>query len=167
MAAYCLDTSGFSNPLEVMPEDIHESIWAQVAGLVKANKFSVTAEIYDELCHLPGPIGECIKSNKGILQLELEEDAWDWQTYLTHYERMKVQYAAFISEYNGRRKNTVGLNDLTIIALAKTLGLPVVSSEKRLNSPQDSEKRRKIPDICDNEGVPHMTFNDLLRGIRN
>jgi hypothetical protein len=53
--------------------------------------------------------------------------------------------------------------------LAKTLKLPVVSSEKRLNSMQDSEKRQKIPDICDKEGVVHMSFNDLLRaeGIKS
>jgi hypothetical protein len=38
---------------------------------------------------------------------------------------MKVRHEAVISEYNGNRKNTIGLNDLTIIALAKTLGLPV------------------------------------------
>jgi Domain of unknown function (DUF4411) len=82
---------------------------------------------------------------------------------------MKTKYASVISEYNGNRKNTVGLKDLTIIALAKTLNVPVVSSEKRLNSLQDSEKRQKIPDICDKEGVEHMTFNDLLRaeGIKS
>jgi len=74
-----------------------------------------------------------------------------------------VKYASVISEYNGNRKNTVGLNDLTIIALAKTLGLPVVSSEKRVSSTTDTEKRQKIPDICDKESIDHKTFNDLLR----
>jgi hypothetical protein len=76
---------------------------------------------------------------------------------------MKVKYAAVISEYNGNRKGTIGLNDLTIIALAKTLGLPVVSSEKKTSVDQDSEKRQKIPDICDKEGVVHLSFNELLR----
>jgi hypothetical protein len=33
---------------------------------------------------------------------------------------------------------------LTIIALAKTLGLPVISSEKKTNIGQDSDKRQKI-----------------------
>lgn len=61
------------------------------------------------------------------------------------------------------------MNDLTIIALAKTLGLPVISSEKKTNVGQESDKRQKIPDICDKEGVTHLSFNDLLRaeGIRN
>jgi Domain of unknown function (DUF4411) len=161
--------SGVSTPLEFIPEDIHPSIWSGVAGLVAAGKFAVTVEIYEELCHLPGPFGECIKANEDNLQMEIEEDSWDWISYLAHYDAMKTKYASVISEYNGNRKNTVGLKDLTIIALAKTLNVPVVSSEKRLNSLQDSEKRQKIPDICDKEGVEHMTFNDLLRaeGIKS
>src|SRR6266481_1705209 len=163
MKAYCLDTSGVSTPLEFMPEDIHSSIWSAVADLVTAGKFAVTAEIYEELCHLPGALGDCIKANEENLQLEIEEDSWDWKSYLGCYEEMKKKYQAVISEYNGNRKNTVGLKDLTIIALAKTLKLPVISSEKKLNALQESDKRQKIPDICDKESVAHMSFNDLLR----
>jgi hypothetical protein len=97
------------------------------------------------------------------------EETWDWKTYVTHYEEMKTKYESVVSEYNGNRKNTVGLKDLTIIALAKTLKLPVVSSEKRLSAMQDSDKRQKIPDICDKEGVVHIGFNELLRaeGIKS
>jgi hypothetical protein len=169
MKKYCLDTSGLSTPLEFMPEDIHEAMWAKVAALVTSGTFAATVEIYEELKHLPGRIGECIKANDAALQMELEEEHWDWQTYLTHYEAMKIKHAAVISEYNGNRKGTIGLKDLTIIALAKTLGLPVISSEKKTNIGQDSDKRQKIPDICDKEGVKHLDFNDLLRaeGIKN
>src|SRR6266436_1630943 len=166
MKAYCLDTSGVSTPLEFMPEDIHSSIWSAVADLVTAGKFAVTAEIYEELCHLPGALGECMKANEENLQLEIEEDSWDWKSYVSHYEQMKTTYASVISEYNGNRKNTVGLRDLTIVALAKTLRLPLVSSEKRLSAMQESAKRQKIPDICDKESVVHMSFNDLLRAER-
>jgi hypothetical protein len=163
MKKYCLDTSGLSNPLEFMPEDIHPTIWAKMAGLVTGGTFAVTVEIYDELKHLPGPIGQCIATNDAELQMEVGDESWDWKTYLDYYEEMKVRHEAVISEYNGSRKGTIGLNDLTIIALAKTLGLPVVSSEKKTSVDQDSNKRQKIPDICDKEGVAHLNFNDLLR----
>jgi uncharacterized protein DUF4411 len=161
--------SGLSTPLENMPEDIHTVLWSHIAKIVEGGKFAVTTEIYEELEHLPGPIGECIKKSKASLQLEIEDSEWDWETYLKHVERMRVTYAEVISENNGNRKNTIGFNDLSIIALAKTLGLPVVSSEKKLHAEQDSNKRQKIPDICDKEGVVHMSFNDLLRkeGIKN
>jgi Domain of unknown function (DUF4411) len=166
---YSLDMSGLSAPLEHMPEDIHTALWTEVAKLVEGGKFAVTTEICEELEHLPGPIGECVKKNKANLHLEIEDEDWDWQTYLGHVERMRVTYADFISENNGNRKNTVGFNDLSIVALAKTLALPVISSEKKLHAEQDSKRRQKIPDICDKEGVSHMTFNDLLRkeGIKN
>jgi Domain of unknown function (DUF4411) len=141
MKQYCLDTSGLSSPLEFMPEDIHPTIWGKITDLISQSKFAVTAEIYDELKRLPGSIGECINAHKMALQLEVEDDDWDWQTYLGHYEEMKVKYESVISEYNGNRKNTVGLNDITIIALAKTLDLPVISSEKKTSIDQDSVKR--------------------------
>jgi hypothetical protein len=163
MKAYCLDTSGLSTPLENMPEDIHSVLWIHVANVITDGKFAVTTEIYEELVNLPGPIGVCIKKNMRLMRLEIEEEDWDWQTYLGHVARMKTAYEPVISEYNGNRKGTVGLNDISIIALAKTLGLPVISSEKKLAAKQHSAKRQKIPDICDVENVPHMNFNEFLR----
>jgi Zn-dependent peptidase ImmA (M78 family) len=77
MKKYCLDTSGLSNPLEFMPEDIHPTPWAKIAGLVTGGTFAVTVEIYDELKLLPGPIGECIKANDAALQMEVGEENWD------------------------------------------------------------------------------------------
>jgi|SRR5579872_7307309 len=169
MKKYCLDTSGLSTPLEFMPEDIHPTIWAKIAELITAGTFAATTEIYEELKHLPGPIGDCLKANAANVQMEIEEEAWDWQTYLTNYAEMEARHYDVISEHNGNRKNTISVNDLTIIALAKTLGLPVVSSEKKTSVDQDSTKRQKIPDICAKEGVEHLSFNDLLRaeGIKN
>jgi hypothetical protein len=152
-----------------MPEDIHTALWSSVAKLIEGGKFAVTTEIFEELEHLPGLIGDCVKKNKATLHLEIEDQEWDWETYLGHIERMRGTYAGVISKNNGNRKNTIGFNDLSIIAFAKTLGLPVISSEKKLHGEQDSKKRQKIPDICDREDVLHMTFNDLLRkeGIKN
>jgi hypothetical protein len=164
MKRFCLDTSGLSTPLENMPEDIHSGLWVRVADIIKADAIAVTTEIYDELCALPGSIGECIKDNEAILRLEVGETNWDWKSYLAHVVRMKTAYAAFISENHGNRKNTICLNDLSIIALAKTLGIPVISSEKKLGIGQDSVKRQKIPDICDKETIRHLTFNEFLRG---
>jgi hypothetical protein len=146
-----------------MPEDIHASLWRHVGKLIESGHFAVTAEIYEELVHLPGAVGDCIRNNKDNLQFEIAEEHWDWESYLGHVERMRQAYKGVISEYNGNRKNTVGLNDISIIALGKTLSLPVISSEAKLRMQQESSKRQKIPDICDLEGVPHLSFNQFLR----
>lgn len=159
MKKYCFDTSGFSNPLESMPEDIHDSFWQQVMKRVEDGAIAVTAEIYEEMCHIPGNLGTCIKDNKSKLLLEVGEGDWDWQTYIAEAKRMQTDYRQFISEYNGGSKRTVGLNDLSIVALGKTLKIPVVSMERLL---VEGNKRR-IPNICQMDRVTHHDFHEFCR----
>src|SRR4051812_29494798 len=127
---YCLDTSGLSNPLDSMPENIpiYQPIWELVRTKIESGVFAVNKEIYDELCLLPGQIGACLQNNEDNLLLEVGQN-WDWNNYLEHVDRMRTTHHDIISEYNGGRKGTVGLNDVSIVALAKTLGLPVISME--------------------------------------
>lgn len=160
MKAYCLDTSGLSNPLEFMPEDIHTTLWGKIEKLVCSGRLAVTSEIYDELLHIPGSIGTCLAANKANLLMEVGEVGWDWNDYINHNVRMQVDHKAVISEYNGNRKATIGLKDVTIIALGRTLALPVISMES--TQPGGITKQR-IPHVCTVEGVTHLTFNDFLR----
>ena len=53
------------------------------------------------------------------------------------------------------------LNDISIVALAKTLNLPVVHMESWV--PEDNQTKRRIPNICALEGVAHLRFNEFLR----
>ncbi len=163
MKRYCVDMSGLSNPAseDVAPQDIHHSLWGKVSSLIISGDFAVTVEIFEEMLHIPPPISDCIRDNKASIVMEVDEDGWDAPTYIRHSNRMQTQHQKFIREFNGGGKGTVGINDITIIALAKALRLPVVSMEKR--KAHQSEGRRSIPDICDLESVTHMTFNELLR----
>jgi hypothetical protein len=158
---YCLDTSGLSKPLEDMPEDIHTILWSSISQKVISGIFAVTKEIYDELIHIPGNIGQCIKDNCSNMQFEVGEEDWNWELYLKHVERMRITYKAIISEYNSYRRGTVGLNDISIIALGGTLHLPVISMEKKNFQP--SATKMRIPQVCESEGVLHMDFNEFLR----
>lgn len=161
MKRYCFDTSGISNPLETMPEDIHVSMWSQFCDLVEKGDIAVTVEIFEEMELLPGNVGNCIKDNKNELVLDVGNTNWDWQTYVDHSARMNTEYHHFISEYNGGSPKMISLNDMTIIALGKTVGIPVVSMETPIIV-ADSPKRR-IPNICQLEDVIHLTFNEFLR----
>ncbi len=145
-----------------MPEDIHQILWSKVIALIKAGRFAVTREIYDELVRLPGSVGDCIKASEKVLVCEVGDNDWDWGAYIGHVNRMRLAHKAVISEYNGNRKGTIGLIDLSIVALARTLRLPVVSMESE--SFQVSATRVRIPRLCTLEGVTHRTFNELLRG---
>ena len=167
MKRYCMDTSGFSNPLEGMPQDIHVRFWRTIMDKIGAGELAVTYEIYEELLHLPGDMGKCIEQNKDNLLLEVGQDGWDWNHYIARSTELSLKYQAHISENLNNLKNTVGINDMSIIALSKSLGLPIISMEKRTN--MTSPIRRHIPDICDLESIRHLDFNDFLRleGITN
>ena len=162
MKRYCFDTSGISNPLETMPEDIHKTMWAGFCVRIEAGHIAATTEIYEEMCHIPGPVGTCIVECKKQIVVEVGENDWDWRTYIGHVQRMQVGHKNFISEFTGGSARTICLNDLTIIALAKTLGLPLVSME-RLVSEEPGSRKRRIPNICNAEGVEHLAFNNFLR----
>ena len=163
MKRYCIDMSGLSNPAseDVAPQDIHLTLWARIHDIIAAGFIAVTEEIYEEMTHIPAPLGDCVKGNKKALLLEVDDDSWDVDTYISHATRMQDDHQKFIREFNGGGMGTVGLNDISIIALAKTLALPVVSMEKR--KAHQSQKKRTIPDICDAEKVTHITFNEFLR----
>jgi hypothetical protein len=160
MKRYCFDTSGISNPLEAMPEDIHQSMWGGFkTKCLESAIIAVTQEIYAEMEHIPGTVGQCIRDNKANLIMEVGED-WDWGTYIDHCNKMEDEHHDFISEFIGGTKKTFGLTDISIIALAKTLNLPVVSME----SPVTSEsKKLHIPDVCKLQSVEHLTFSEFLR----
>ena len=159
---FCLDTSGLSNPLESMPEDItlYKGVWLHITAQIKAGIFAVNKEIYDELCCIEGNVGSCIKANKDQLLLEIGQSDWDWKRYLDIVEELRTRYSSFISEYNQNRKGTVGLNDVSIVALAKALNLPLISMESL--SFQTSPTKMRIPRLCSLEGITHLTFNEFL-----
>lgn len=162
MPKYCLDTSGLSNPILDLPEDIFPSLWGKIIQRINSGALCWNGEISKELESIFGAVGDALKSAKASCCFEVGDDIWQWQKYLEIVEILRVKYQPFISEYNGGRKDTVGLNDISIVALAKTLELPLISMEKD-NLYNPSEKRKRIPEVCRAEGVKHLTFNEFLR----
>jgi hypothetical protein len=161
MRRYCLDTSGLSNPIQSMPEDIYVSLWAQLCQRIAAGYFATTPEVYLELINIPGNVGQCLLENESVIKLEVGTGDWDFPTYLSNFDALHPKYESFING-TGASKMSLSMPDFSIVVLAKTLDLPVVSMETPCaNNP--NTKRRKIPDVCKAENVIHMTFNDLLR----
>lgn len=161
MPKYCIDTSGLSHPYEEIPEDIHESLWKRVRKTIADGNVAVTKEIFDEVVLINGGLGAFLNDQKLLILYEVEQDEWDWKTYLKHASKMVAAHKPFIREHCGGKKGTICLNDVSIIALAKTLELPVVSMEKPVLD--KGAKKRHIPDICSLEKVEHLTFSDFCR----
>ncbi len=161
MPDWCVDTSGLSNPYGAMPEDIHETLWRHIRERLGNGHIAVTKEIFDEMVHIDGGLGDHIAGLKGVLLFEVNDDKWNWKDYIDNVTRMQVVYRQFISEFNLNRKDTVGLNDISIVGLAKTLNRPLVSMEKK--TLMVSPVKRRIPDICELEGIEHCTFSEFPR----
>ncbi|MGO7046075.1 DUF4411 family protein [Rhizobium johnstonii] len=159
---YCFDTSGISNPLETMPEDIHKTLWAHFKAFVLSDYIAVTPEIFEEMCHIAGDLGQFVNVSKDFMVLEVGSPDWDWQTYIGHSNQLLTRHRDCISEFTGGSAKTICVNDMTIIALAKTLNVPVVSMENLIREVTQTTKR-KIPNICRAEGVVHLAFSDFLR----
>ena len=161
MKKYCLDMSGFSNPIQGMPEDIYVSLWAQLCDLVRAGVFATTAEVYEELTHIPGDVGQCLRDHEAEIKLEVGAGDWDYAAYLATFDALHPKYEPFINGTGGS-KMSLSVPDFSIVILGKTLALPVISMETPC-AQNPNTKRRKIPDVCATENVVHMTVNDLLR----
>lgn len=153
--------SGFSNPIQGMPEDIYVSLWTQLCDLVKAGIFASTAEVFEELTHIPGDVGQCIVDHEAEIKLEVGAGNWDYTAYLANFDALHPKYEPFINGTGGS-KMSLSIPDFSIVMLGKTLALPVISMEVAC-AHNPSPKSREIPDVCTAENVVHMTFNDLLR----
>jgi hypothetical protein len=160
MPKYCVDTSGLSHPYEEIPEDIHPSLWQRVRQTIADGHVAVTKEIFDEVVLINGGLGDYLNKNKSLMLHEVALGDWDWQQYVKLAAKMQIDHKPFIREFCGGSPRTICLNDISIIALAKTLKLPVLSMEKPVTK---ESKKRKIPDICLAENVVHMGFNDFCR----
>jgi hypothetical protein len=163
MPRYVLDTSWISNPVMDLPQDIHVSLWQRIADLLENGAFCWNQEIWEEM---DGSIYGGIENSLLVCQsnggcYEIGQDNWDWRQYLSHVNDIRSRYRSYISEYNGNRRSTIGVNDCSIVCLGKTLGLPVASMEKR--NMHSSATKMRIPELCDREGIPHFDLNELLR----
>lgn len=161
MKRYCFDTSGFSNPLEAMPRDIHVKLWDDIIDYIASGNVAVTKEVFDEIVYISNGIGDFVSANSEKILLEVGETHWDWNRYIAHNRLAQDSYQSFISEFNKNIKGTIGLTDLSIISLAKTLNIPLVNMESLIS--EASPSKRRIPNICKYEGVQSLTFNDFLR----
>lgn len=160
MHNYCLDTSGISSLLVDMPETIYVSLWGKVISLIHAKVFCWNGEIAAELALIGGRVGQALASVNSDCLYEVNQGNWQSQSYLALTGQWTIKYNQYISEYNNNRKDTIGMSDLSIVALAKILGKPLVSMEKPNFHP--STKRMRIPELCRREQVKHLNFNEFL-----
>lgn len=153
---YSLDTSALSNPLEKMPPSLlaYIPIWNFIYQEISNIKFLITWEIYEELMRLENDaLVSYLKTCKDQMVYEKED-------FHLMYKNLKEEYSQYIYKLGATSRNTVTSVDISVIALAKVKNIPVISMEV---SAGNSEKKKRIPDICAMEKIEHLTFNDYLK----
>ena len=83
------------------------------------------------MVHIDGGLGDHVADFKRCAPVRGKRRQMELERLHRQRIRMQVVYRQFISEFNLNRKDTVGLNDISIVGLAKTLNRPLVSMEKK------------------------------------
>lgn len=161
MPRYCLDTSGVSNPWHALPERVFPTLWVKVRACIENDCFCWNDNIAVELRNFKGAIGDALRNRERFCRYRNGSPNWPYDDYSILLDDWKDKYRQYIREFNKNRKHTIGLADLSIVALAKTLELPVVSME-RSNPDNPSMTKLRIPDLCNREDVPHLNFVEFL-----
>jgi hypothetical protein len=146
--AFSLDTSGLLDAwVRHYPPDVFPAVWSLMDSAVRKGEIFVIDEVVQEL----------ERKDDGI-------SAWvrDHDNMIVPIDDGVQRRVAEIMSRHGRlvdsRKNRSGC-DPWVIALAQERGLTVVTAEK----PSRSLARPKIPDVCQDLGLPCIEIIDLFR----
>jgi len=90
---------------------------------------------------------------RGIIKLPMTNEILQEAARIKH--QLGIKDDAF--------KSGVGENDLFIIATAGIHGVTLVSNEGRQLFPPQVDAKRKIPSVCDLNGISCINFIDLIR----
>lgn len=145
---YCLDTSALiTGWRDTYPVDLFPRLWVNVEALIDDERRAVAPdEVLDELARKEDDLAAWARDREGMfLPLESEVQEATREILATH--------PRLVDTVRGR-----GRADPFVIAVARVRGIAVVTAEGR-----GSETRPKIPDVCEDYGVPCMTLLDLIR----
>jgi hypothetical protein len=150
-ATYCIDScvlldiwkSDGRYPMQVFP-----SVWQHIENLINQGTISSSIEVYDELKDDDNPEFVAWLKSKRTIFLPVDD------SQLPHLKEIVCKYPELT---NGKRNNA----DPCLVALAKSLGASVITSEKY--QPSASPTKPKIPNLCEEFGVTSLTLLDFLQ----
>lgn len=161
MTNYCLDTSGVSKPWLELPVRVFPTLWLKVWDRIENDCFCWNDEIAQEIDRLDDPLRKKLKSREHVCRFRNDSTLWPYGNYSNLILEWERKYSQYIQENHGNRTGTIGRADLSIVALAKTLTLPIVSME-RPNTSSPSKTKIRIPELCKRENITHLNFVEFL-----
>lgn len=154
-AVYCFDASTFLNLLKVTDDepyamDVMEGAYEYIQAKMRSGKIISSIAVYNELRKhekkVPN-LKEWLKENKHCF---IDED-------LAFSEAMRP----IVKEYEIYTTDKGDYGDISIISLAKSRNLTVVTAEKHKD--QHRKIHPKIPNVCEEFDVESLTMIGFLR----
>lgn len=145
---FSLDTSGLLDAwVRYYPPDVFPAIWHLMDSAAKSGEILVIDEVLREVERKDDGLVRWIKDRPGMV-IPIDNPIQ------RHVMEIMTRYSRLVDT----RKNRSGC-DPWVIALARERRLTVVTAEKK----SGTLARPKIPDVCDDLGIPCIETIDLFR----
>src|SRR5712692_6873678 len=144
---YAFDTSAFLHVPKLPNQNL---AWDTIEALVQADRLKTVIEVMDEIQRLDDAIYGRLRVYRDLLVYR------DSLTLIPECRRIVNKYPKMC-----RPRAARNVADPWVIALAKTLGLVVVSGEETA-----SEMGKKMPDVCKAENLKHYSLAQFLKAER-
>lgn len=153
---YCIDTNVIVSFLrgtddEFYGSDVFAPQWSFIEGLIARGAIVSPREVERELMGWRNSIEGVARWVRSCKRMFLDIDA---SAQLWAAKEIVNAYPAYASNLNY-------VGDLSVMALAKYLGIAVLTLEKRVD--QHSEKRPKIPNVCEQFEIDCLSVSGFLR----
>ena len=147
---YCIDASSLINSYnERYPIDVFPKVWVNIDDLIEKGLLIATSIVLDELSWKDDGIFSWVKEREGQMIVVPDE------TIQKNHSRLLERFPHLVSEKSEKTKA-----DTFIIATAQVTESIVVTQEHPDTNPL---KPKKIPDVCDELGVPHINIVEMFR----
>lgn len=145
---FSLDTSGILDAwVRYYPPDVFPTIWSKMDVSARNGEIFVIDEVVRELERKDDDIHKWVKQREVmIVPIDVKVQK--------HLAEIMTKYGRLVDT----KKNRSGC-DPWVIALARARGLIVVTGEKATGN----LKKPKIPDVCNDLGVPCVEIIDFFR----
>ena len=147
---YSIDTSAILDGYNrYYPPDVFPALWKNIEILIKNGDLKATEIVLQELKIKKDDTYKWAEQQKEGLFVPIDE------SIQKTVSKIMEKYPRILAESKKNKRNKA---DPFVIALAKKHGATVISGEK-----EGSENKPKIPFICQNFKIKHITFLQFIR----
>lgn len=149
-APYVIDASIWINVWRTHPPDIYVSVWARIDMAIGNGTIRSPEDVRQELERGTDDLAEFLSRRDGLFAA-LDE------AQMVAVGEVQTRCEGLADEDGERNRG-----DPFVVALARILGGTVVTAER---SRRDPNGRPRIPDACQEFGIPCLNWFDFLREV--